>query len=418
MPQLETTSAKSGYVAFQYRDFRLFQTARFLIVAAAEMQSVAVAWQVYEITRRPLDLGLVGLIQFLPGLLLFLFSGHTADRFDRRKILITCYSGFALCSALLIYISLHEARNVHAIYLVLGLLGIVRAFNAPAGQAFLPQLVPIEHFPNAVAWGASFFQAATILGPTFGGLIYGFSGGPIAVYIASFVAFAGSVVAVFLVHVRQAPRVPRDVDLRTLLAGLRYIWREKLILGSISLDLFAVLLGGAVALLPVYAKEILHTGPWGLGILRSAPGVGAAIMAIAIAHWPLQRKAGTIMLWCVASFGVFTIVFGLSRNIVLSLITLLLVGASDMVSVIVRNTLVQIATPDEMRGRVSSVNMLFIGASNELGQFESGITAQWFGTVPAVIVGGIGTLIVVGLWSLRFPQLRKVDRLAPEENQQ
>jgi MFS family permease len=412
MPQVEVEPRQSSRAAFQYPDFTFFQTARFLTVAAAEMQAVAVAWQVYEITRRPLDLGLIGLAQFLPGLLLFLVSGHTADRIDRRKILIFCYSGYALCSALLLIISLHANRSVYGIYAVSLLLGVVRAFNGPAAQSFLPQLVPLEHFPNAVAWSSSFFQTATILGPAAGGLVYGFSGGPVAVYVAALFAFVCSVVVLVMVKARQKPRPPRNVDVRTLLAGLGYIWREKLILGTISLDLFAVLLGGAVALLPVYAKEILHTGALGLGILRSAPGVGAAITAIAVAHWPLRRRAGATMLWCVAGFGIFTIMFGFSRNIVLSLIALLLVGATDMVSVIVRGTLVQIATPDEMRGRVSSVNMIFIGASNELGQFESGITAQWFGAVPAVILGGIGTLVVVAVWAAKFPELRRVNQLS------
>ncbi len=377
------------------------------------MQSVAVAWWVYEISRRPLDLGLVGLVQFLPGLLLFLFSGHVADRIDRRKILICCFSGYGLSSALLIAMSLYGIRTVYPIYIVALLLGILRAFNMPAGQAFLPQLVPAEQFQNAVAWSTTVFQAATILGPAAGGLIYAVSKGPTAVYMVAFCAFVGAVASALMIEVRQKPRPPRDMDLRFVLAGLGYIWREKKILGSISLDLFAVLLGGAVALLPVYAKEILHTGPWGLGILRSAPGVGAALMGIAIAHWPLRRRAGATMLWCVAGFGLFTIVFGLSRNLVLSLVALVLVGASDTISVVVRHTLVQISTPDEMRGRVSSVNMIFIGASNELGQFESGLTAQWFGAVPAVILGGIGTLVIVALWAARFPELRRVDQLAP-----
>jgi MFS family permease len=415
MPQTAVESRRSSRAAFHYRDFRFFQTARFLTVVATEMQAVAVAWQVYEVTRRPLDLGLVGLAQFLPGLLLFLLSGHTADRIDRRKILLCCYSGYALCSVLLLAISLHPHPSIYAIYAVLLLFGLVRAFNGPAAQAFLPQLVDVEHFPNAVAWASSFFQTATIVGPTVGGLIYGFSNGPVPVYAASFCAFACASFTLFMVEARQEPRPPKNVDLRTVLAGLGYIWRQKIILGSISLDLFAVLLGGAVALLPVYAREILHTGAWGLGILRSGFGLGAAITAIAVAHRPLRRKAGATMLWCVAGFGVFTIVFGLSHNMILSFIALLLAGATDMVSVIVRGTLVQIQTPDEMRGRVSSVNMIFIGASNELGQFESGVTAHWFGTVPAVILGGVGTLVVVALWSLGFPQLRKVDQLTTAE---
>lgn len=377
---------------------------------------MAVAWWVYEISHRPLDLGLVGLVQFLPGLLLFLFSGHVADRVDRRKILICCYSGYGLSSALLVSMSLYGIRTVYPIYVVALLLGVIRAFNVPAGQAFLPQLVPAEQFQSAVAWAATVYQAATILGPAAGGIIYAISKGPTLVYVVAFCAFSGAVVSALSIEARHKPRSPKDIDLRSTLAGLRYIWREKMVLGAISLDLFAVLLGGAVALLPVYAKEILHTGPWGLGILRSAPGVGAGLMGIAVAHWPLRRRAGATMLWCVAGFGIFIIVFGLSRNLALSLIALVLVGASDTISVVVRHTLVQVSTPDEMRGRVSSVNMIFIGASNELGQFESGLTAQWFGAVPAVILGGLGTLLIVGLWAVGFPELRRVDQLARQNN--
>ncbi len=411
MPQV-TDSRHTARAAFAYRDFTLFQAARFLIVLAAEMQSVAVGWQVYELTHRPLDLGLVGLAQFLPGILLFLVAGHTADRVDRRKIISFCYGGFAICAALLLTITLRGGTSVYPIYVTLLLLGIVRSFNGPAGQSLLPQLVPEEHFENAVAWGASVFQAATILGPTLGGLLYAVAHGPGAVYVLALLSFASAFVAALLIRPIRKVRVQRRTSLRTLLAGFGYIWQSKIILGSISLDLFAVLLGGAVALLPVYAREILHTGPWGLGLLRSAPGIGAAVTAVMVAHWPLRRRAGVTMLWCVAGFGIFTIAFGLSRSLVLSLVSLLLVGATDMVSVIVRGTLVQLATPDEMRGRVSAVNMLFIGASNEFGQFESGVTAQWLGAVPAVVLGGIGTLIVVSLWAWWFPSLRRVDALS------
>jgi MFS family permease len=398
-------------VAFTYPDFGFYQAARLLTVLAAEMQSVAVGWQVYEITRRPLDLGLVGLAQFLPGILLFLISGHTADRLDRRRILLFCFGGYALCSALLLNITLRGAHSVLPIYIVLVGVGVVRSFNGPAGQSLVPQLVAEKHFPNAVAWGATVFQAGTILGPALGGIIYGFSRGPAAVYASSMIASLAAILFIARVKARRPARVHKDVSISTLLAGFNYIWREKLVLGSISLDLFAVLLGGAVALLPVYAREILKTGPWGLGLLRSAPGVGAAVTALAVAHWPLRRRAGTAMLWCVAGFGIFTIIFGLSHSLAVSMIALLFVGATDMVSVIVRGTLVQLATPDEMRGRVSAVNMLFIGASNEFGQFESGLTANWFGTVPAVIFGGLGTLAVVALWAWRFPELRRADQL-------
>jgi MFS family permease len=406
---------QSGLAAFRHVDFSLYQVERFLIVAALEMQSVAVGWQVYEITRRPLDLGLVGLAQFLPNIFLFLLAGHTADRFDRKKILLFCNGGFALCSALLIVIARSEPRDVKAIYLVLILLGVVRAFNAPAGRALLPQLVPIDVFPNAVAWNATIFQGSTILGPAMGGFLYALFAGPAGVYAISVAGCILAVLALLRIQLQPATRPDEEVNMKTLLAGLHYIWTHKAILGTISLDLFAVLLGGSVALLPVFAREILDTGPWGLGLLRASPGAGAAIMAVLLAYRPLRRRVGKIMLFCVAGFGLFTIVFGLSRSLTLSIVSLVLVGANDMVSVVIRGTLVQIATPDSVRGRVNAVEMIFIGASNEFGEFESGVTAQWFGLVPAVVLGGIGTLAIVGLWAWRFPELRKTESLTPLE---
>ena len=405
----------AGRVAFTHPDFVSYTLARFFIVLSLEMLSVAVGWQVYEITHRPLDLGYVGLAQFLPGFALFLFAGHAADLFDRRRLLMWCYAGFTLCSALLLLISWRAPHSVHLIYAVLVLLGAVRSFNFPASRAILPQLVPEEHFPNAVAWNSSIFQIATIAGPALGGIVYAIFRGPNTVYA---IAVSISILAMAMtmrIKILTAVRSQEPVSLRTVFAGFRFIWDKKLILGSISLDMFAVLLGGAVALLPVYAREILHTGPWGLGLLRSAPGVGAAVMAIVVAHRPIRRRAGMAMLLCVAGFGVFTIAFGISHSLILSLIALFLCGASDMVSVIIRATLVQIATPDEMRGRVNAVDMLFIGVSNELGEFESGFTAQWFGTVPAVVIGGIGTLVVIGIWAWLFPELRKADQLTVAE---
>jgi MFS family permease len=409
-------SSRAGRVAFTHPDFALYQLARFFIVAALEMQSVAVGWQVYEITKRPLDLGLVGLAQFLPGIILFLVSGHAADRFDRRNLLITCYAGFSVCSGLLLFACLRGMHAVYPIYIVLVLIGVVRSFNGPVSRALLPQIVPQEHFPNAVAWNGSVFQSATILGPSIGGLVYALSKGPSAVYTISMVSAVGAIVSTLQIKSQTKPRPREQFSLKTVLAGLHYIRKQKIILGSISLDLFAVLLGGAVALLPVYAREILRTGPWGLGLLRSAPGIGAGGMAIFLAHRPLRSRVGAMMLWCVAGFGVFTILFGISRSLVLSMLALLFVGATDMVSVVIRGTLVQIATPDEMRGRVNAVDMIFIGASNELGQFESGLTAQWFGTVPAVVLGGIGTLIVTALWAWSFPELRRVNQLTSLDN--
>ncbi|MFI5106508.1 MAG: MFS transporter, partial [Terriglobales bacterium] len=291
-------------MAFTYPNFVSYTAARFFIVLSLEMLSVAVGWQVYEITHRALDLGYVGLAQFLPGFALFLFAGHAADLFDRRKLLMWCYGGFAVCSGLLLGISWRAPRSVHLIYAVLVLLGIMRCFNWPASRALLPQLVPEEHFANAVAWNASTFQMATIAGPAIGGIAYAISHGPHAVYA---IAVAVSIVSVFMtMRIRPLAAVVRPkepVSWRSVLAGFRFIGAKKLILGSISLDMFAVLLGGAVALLPVYAREILHTGPWGLGLLRSAPGVGAAVMAIVVAHRPIRRRAGLTMLLFVAGFG-------------------------------------------------------------------------------------------------------------------
>jgi MFS family permease len=407
----------SGTAAFQFSGFRLYQIARFSIVFCTEMQSVAVGWQVYEITRRPLDLGLTGLVQFLPGVLLFLLAGHAADRFDRRKLLTVCYAGYGLSSALLLAVTLlfqllHRAETVGAIFAILFLVGFVRSFSMPASRALLPQLVPEDQFQSAVAWNSGIFQCATILGPALGGLLYAFSRGPALVYGVALFAAIVSVLTTLRIRTDRRPRAREPFTVQTVLAGFRYIWTHKLVLGSISLDLFAVLLGGAVALLPVYAKEILRTGPWGLGLLRSAPGIGAATMALLIAYQPIRRRAGATMLWCVGGFGVFTIVFGFSQSLPLSLISLFLVGAADMVSVVVRGVLIQLDTPDEMRGRVNAVDMIFIGASNELGEFESGLTAQWLGAVPAVVLGGIGTVLVVGLWAWMFPELRKADKLA------
>jgi MFS family permease len=413
---VDSGNPKLGRVAFTYPSFVLYQTARFFIVLATEMQAVAIGWQVYEITRRPIDLGLVGLSQFLPGILLFLVSGYTADRFDRRKVLTFGYAGFAVCSAMLLAITIHGEQTVYPIYAVSALVGIVRAFNAPASRAILPLIVPEEHFHSAFAWGATIFQAATILGPAVGGVIYALSRGPAPVYAAAMIAAASAAFSMLGVKPQFRPRPREPFSWKTILAGMHYIWHEKLVLGSISLDLFAVLLGGAVALLPVYAREILHTGPWGLGLLRCAPAIGATAMALMLAYRPMRSRIGVKMLWCVAAFGVATILFGISHNLALSMIALVLVGATDMVSVVVRGILIQLATPDAMRGRVNAVDMIFIGMSNELGAFESGATAAWLGVVPAVIVGGAGAIVVTALWAWMFPALRNADQLPSVES--
>lgn len=408
--------ATTGTAAFRFTDFRFYQIARFCIVFCTEMQSVAVGWQVYEITHRPLDLGLTGLVQFLPGVFLFLVAGHVTDRFNRRKLLTLCYVGFALSSVLLLWVTLNarltlRSGSVMPIFVILGLVGVVRSFSMPASRALLPQLVPDEHFQGAVAWNSGIFQCATILGPAIGGLLYALFRGPSAVYATAMCAGAAAVFFTLRIEERSRPRAREPFTVRTVFAGFRYIWQHKVVFGSISLDLFAVLLGGAVALLPVYAKEILKTGPWGLGLLRSAPAIGAGVMALLIAYQPIRKRAGATMLWCVGGFGLFTMIFGFSRSLVLSLVSLFFVGAADMVSVVVRGVLIQIETPDEMRGRVNAVDMIFIGASNELGEFESGLAAQWLGAVPAVVLGGAGTILVTLLWMWMFPELRKADKL-------
>ena len=401
------TPASDSRAAFRYPDFRYFIGYRVLSVLSSEMQAVAVGWQVYELTRQPLDLGFVGLAQFLPGILLFLVAGHAADRIPRRTILLACLGGLSTASLLLLAFTVRGVQRVYPIYLILLLNGAARAFSQPAAQALLPTLVAERHFPNSVAWSSSTFRTATIVGPIAGGLLYSFSHSPAVVYAFAVVAYLAALVLTSRIRRTPVARPPRAVAPEMVLEGFKYLWNNKLILGAISLDLFAVLLGGAVALLPVYASDVLHVGETGLGLLRCAPGVGAVLTALWLAHRPLGRRQGGLMLWCVFGFGLFTVVFGVSRSMAVSLVALAFAGACDMVSVVVRSTMVQLGTPDHMRGRVSAVNTMFIGASNEMGQFESGITAQWFGTVPAVILGGLGTMAVVAAWVKLFPQLRQ-----------
>jgi MFS family permease len=399
------------------RRYAFYLLSRVSLIIATQMLSVAVGWQVYEITGTALALGFSGLALFLPGFLLALPGGHVADRHDRRKILLVCHLGVATCAAILAVMAFRGTRSLLPIYAVLGMLGTIRAFSGPAGQALMPNLVERKELERAVALGSSSWQLAMIAGPSIGGVLYAATGRAGVVYadctLMALVAFA----SVFAIG--QPPVAPAATGAKkrepatwaTLLAGLRYVWSNRPILGALSLDLFAVLLGGAVALLPIFARDILHIGPWGLGMLRSAPAIGAATTAFLLANFPLRRRAGIIMMACVLIFGIATIVFGLSKSFAVSLIALLVLGASDMISVVVRSTLIQTRTPDEMRGRVGAVNLVFIGASNELGEFESGVTAEWLGPETAVLVGGIGTCIVVIAWALLFPALRDVDRL-------
>ncbi len=399
------------WAAFSHRQFRLFQVARLLAALATQMQSVAIGWQVYAVTGRPLDLAWVGLAQFFPPLLLSLITGHVADRVERRRILLACHAAMAVLSLALLGLARAGGTQLLAIYAVLVGVGVARAFLGPANQSILPSLVPAAHFPNAVTWSSFFWQAAMVVGPSAGGVLYATAGGPALVYATAAACSLGA----FAFLAAMAPIVPKSKAApptwESVLAGVRYVLGNQIVLGAISLDLFAVLLGGATALLPIYAHDVLHLGPWALGALRSAPAAGAALTGVALAVFPIERRAGAKMLACVALFGAATVVFGVSTSFPLSLVALVVVGASDMVSVVVRSSLIQLATPDAMRGRVSAVNMVFIGASNELGEFESGLTAQWFGAVPSVVLGGVGTLMVVVLWVWRFPRLGRVDRL-------
>jgi MFS family permease len=397
-----------------------------MVIVGAEAQSVAVAWQVYQITHSALDLGLTGLALFLPGLFFMLAAGHAADRFDRRKIILLCYGLQAVCTAVLLWLSLSSTALAHGrvwpIYAVLIGIGLGRAFSGPASSALLPSLVPKDHFVNAVTWGATVFQIANMSGPAVGGLLFtlplagalvAWKGAPI-VYVFTLSMLISFITLVSMIQAKPEQTSKKGFSIRTVLAGLEYVWSTKLLLGSISLDLFAVMLGGATALLPIFATDILHAGPRGLGLLRAMPSVGALAVSLTMLVYPIKRRAGTIMLTCVGIFGAATVVFGLSRSLWLSMAALVLVGASDMVSVVVRSSILQLATPPEMRGRVSAVNWLFVGASNEFGEFESGVTASWWGAVPAVVVGGIGSLLVTLGAAVLFPRLRAADALTAE----
>jgi MFS family permease len=395
--------------ALRVRNFQLFLAMRIASSLATQMQSVAIAWQVYDITHSPLSLGLVGLAQFVPIFGFTLIAGHVADKFDRRYILFGAMSLQCLCSLLLLAFILSGARQVWPIYALLVLLGTSRAFFSPASQSLLPNLVPAEFLSSAFALSSSAFQAMTIAGPALGGMIYAL--GPSAVYSTSAVLFVLSLTAIGGIRTPLKARDSRGISWESVIAGIRFIWARPSILGSISLDLFAVLFGGATALLPVYARDILGTGPLGLGLLRSAPAVGAVAVGLFLAQHSLGRRTGRTMFAAVAVFGVATVIFGLSTQFYVSMAALAILGAADMVSVFVRQNLIQRATPDTMRGRVNAVNFLFVGASNELGEMESGLTAAWIGSVEAVVAGGVATLLVVvwGLW--RFPALRETDRL-------
>lgn len=397
------------------RPFLAFWLARVCTASGFQMLTVAIGWQLYQLTGSVLDLGLVGLVEFLPRLLFMLHTGHVADRYERRRVAALCQAGQALIALALVLGSSSGEITREAIFVLAFLLGSARAFEMPATQALLPSLVPAALFPAAVAASASAMQTATIAAPALGGFLYAF--GSLWVYAPTALLYVLACALMLSLPARQEPLRKERASLESLLAGIRYIRSRRDIFGAISLDLFAVLLGGATALLPVFAKDILLTGPWGLGLLRSAPAVGALLMSFWLARFPIERNVGRIMFSAVGVFGVATIAFGLSTSFWFSLAVLAVLGAADMISMVIRGAFVQLQTPDAMRGRVSAVNGLFIGASNQLGEFESGLTAHWFGTVPAVVLGGVGTLLVSGAWIKLFPSLARRDRLSEPDPQ-
>jgi MFS family permease len=402
-------SAENRFGAFQHASYRRFFFARFLAAFAIQIVSVSVGWQMYEVTGNAFYLGLIGLFQFLPSLLLILVTGTVADRHNRRMIMATCLLVACGCAAALLGLTLTHSFTPWLVFLILVIFGIERAFMGPAVQSLAPNLVPVEDLPNAIAWNSSSWQLASIVGPVAGGLLYGV--GASVAYSVALALFAFSALLAFSIKKPDQRSPVNAVTLESMLAGFRFISQEKIVLGAISLDLFAVLLGGAVALMPIFAKEVLTLGPWGLGLLRAAPGIGAIVVAVLLAFHPIRHHAGAMMFAGVAMFGAATVVFGLSATPWVSITALVVMGAADMVSVYVRETLIALWTPDEVRGRVNAVNMVFVGASNELGEFRAGTMASVFGAIPSVVIGGIGTLAVAVIWATSFPKLRKIDNL-------
>ncbi|MGZ3184674.1 MAG: MFS transporter [Telluria sp.] len=405
----------SGFHVLRHRNYTLYLSARILGTLAVQMQSVAIGWQVYQITGNLFDLGLIGLAQFAPFLVLILFAGHAADTWNRRNIIAACLATQLLVGVLLLAFTLSGSHVVWPVFAILVLFGSARAFMMPASQAVVRNMVPVEDFSQAVALSASAFHVAVILGPILGGLLY--VAGPQVVYATGAVLLLVSTTAMLLT--KSAPQVmnKEPFSLHTLFEGMRFVWSRPIMLGAISLDLFAVLFGGATALLPAYAHDVLRAGPTGLGILRTAPGAGAAVCSVVLAHLPIRRHVGAWMFGGVGLFGLATIVLGMTSSFAVALACLALLGAGDMVSVYIRHLLVQFETPDAIRGRVSAVNSVFIGASNELGEFESGLTAGWFGLVRAIILGGIATMLVTMTWAWKFPILSRMDRFPHHEHE-
>ncbi|CAN7509961.1 MFS transporter [Rhizobium sp. LjRoot258] len=401
------------FAAFRHSSYTRFFFARFLLSFSQQIVSVAVGWQMYDQTGSAIYLGLIGLVQFLPSLVLILVTGSVADRHNRRAIAAICSLVSALCTLALLLMTITGTFSPLPVFTVLLVFGIERAFMSPAVQSLAPNLVPPEDLSNAIAWNSSSWQLAAITGPVLGGLLYGVS--PHTAYTVAVIFAALGAALLYMIPKPPQKTTGEAKSWDMILGGFRFIRAEKVVLGAISLDLFAVLLGGATALMPIFARDILTLGPWGLGLLRSAPGVGAIAMAIFLAAYPLRHSAGVAMFVGVALFGIGTVVFGFSTSTELSIAALAIMGAADMISVYVRESLIALWTPDELRGRVNAVNMVFVGASNELGEFRAGTMASIFGAVPAVIIGGVGTLAVAAIWATSFPKLRKIDTLdAPE----
>jgi MFS family permease len=394
---------------FRHRPFQQYFLGRVFSNFSRQIVAVAIGWQVYELTGSAFALGMVGLIQFLPTLLLTFISGHAADRYDRKRLVQICQWTEGVTAALLAWGSMGGWLTVTHIYIASVIYGTAASFERPAASAMLYSVVPAGMLQQGTAMSSGAMQLASIAGPALGGFVYAVSPGAPYLMTAVFWLLAG--VLNGTLHVVQAPRSVEAPSLGTLFAGVRFVRNNPAVLGTISLDLFAVLLGGATALLPIYASDILHTGPWGLGVLRAAPAVGALAVTVWLARRPLTSRVGIRMFQAVILFGVATVIFAVSTHIWLSLAALVVMGASDMISVVIRLSLVQLATPDEMRGRVSAVNFLFVNASNQLGEFESGFTAHLFGAMPAAVLGGVGTIAVALLWMKLFPTLRNVEKL-------
>lgn len=408
----DSTIKHDPYAALHQRDFRLFLIGHVLSVLGVQMQNVAIGWQLYEKTHSTWPLAMVGLVQAAPMIGLALPAGQIADRFDRRKVLMAA-TVLAIISAIGLMLVSASGGSINLIYACLFGSGLARAFQGPARSSLMPQLVPRLVFSSSVSWAISGFEMASMAGPALGGMLIRMLGGTTRVYLLSGLGSLCYFVMLAMITNRSFAAATQSTsnNWRSLVVGFEYVWRTKLLLTTMSLDLFAVLLGGAVALLPVYAKDILKVGPTGLGWLQAAPSLGAMTMALVTAHLPLLKKAGKTLLWAVAGFGLATIVFGLSKNFWLSLLMLFLTGAFDNISVVIRHTLVQLLTPDEMRGRVSAVNGMFINASNEIGRFESGAVAALTVPIFSVVSGGIGTLIVVAMVAMNSPQLRRYGSL-------